>query len=61
VIAYVFGGGSTPAVLLSVARLVFAATVAATRLTSRALMQTLVFCIGFYIAYVAITRARPRT
>jgi hypothetical protein len=60
VISYRFEGGSTPAILLSLARLVFRATVTATRLTSRVLMQTAVFCIGFYIGYTAVTRDRPR-
>jgi hypothetical protein len=61
VISYGFKGGSTPAILLSLARLVLRPTVAATRLTSRVLMQTVVFWIGFYIGYAAITRERPRT
>ncbi|MDB5716565.1 MAG: hypothetical protein JWO15_3962 [Sphingomonadales bacterium] len=55
-ISYRCKSGSTPAVILSVARLVFGARVAATRMLSKFLMQIGVFCIGCYIGYVAITR-----
>ena len=59
--SYQFNRGSTPAVILSVARLVFWATVVAIRMTSKFLMQTVIFCIGVYIGYAAITRKTPRT
>ena len=58
--SYRFNRGSTPAVIL-VARLVFWATVVAIRMTSKFLMQTVIFCIGVYIGYAAITRKTPRT
>jgi hypothetical protein len=47
---------SDPDLILSVAQLGFWATVAASRMLSKFLMQIGVFCIGFYIGYVAITR-----
>ncbi len=57
-ISYGFKSGSTPAILLSVGRLGFWATVAAIRLTSRALKKMVIFCIGFWIGYAIITRAK---
>ena len=54
-----FDAGSTPAMLLSLGRLVFWATVAATRLTLTALRQTVFFCIGFWLGYRAVTREKP--
>lgn len=47
-ISYGFKSGSTPAILLSVGRLVLRATVAANRLTSKFLMQSVVFWLGFW-------------
>jgi hypothetical protein len=60
VISIRFKSGSTPAILLSVTRLVFWAIVAATRLTLRALKKSVVLWIGFWIGYAAVTRDRPR-
>ena len=46
----------TPSINLSVARLVFWATVAAIRVTSRAETRIVMFCIGFVIGYTAVAR-----
>lgn len=53
-----FPRGSTPAILLSVARLMFWAVVACIRLTLRAVKRVLWFGIGLWIGYTATRQER---
>lgn len=55
-ISHQFRSGSTPAIILSVARLMLWTTVAAIRLTSRTLRRIAIYWIGFWIGYAAVTR-----
>jgi hypothetical protein len=60
VTSYGFKRGSKPAILFSLGRLLFRATVAATRLTSRFQMQSVVFWLGFWIGYTMSTGEKSR-
>jgi hypothetical protein len=58
--ANLFERGSTPAILWSLAVLLFWAAVAALRLTLRA-MRSLVFLgVGFWLGYAALSARRQR-